>query len=264
MAYISNEEDEPMIIYGGDACDRGTEGYSIMRNLLNNPQVVYLKGNHEDMFVKAAQLFLKHIITDDYSKEVLKVAIDDLNCTCGMNDVQLAIQNGGLSTLQDWFINKMDMGFIQQLEELPLVFQYNEYDFCHAGGNPKCFNRIINGEYDDRDVVNILWDRNSLMLGWWPNRVCIHGHTPTVHLPLKYYGSKDRSLTTIHPAIWRGPFDTERYPGYKVDMDTATFFSNIAYLLNCTTYQMIGFKIDSNTNTPIVFNKYYINETLHN
>lgn len=264
MAYISNEDDEAMIVYGGDACDRGPEGYSIMRDLLNNPQVIYLKGNHEEMFTQAACSFARHVITDDYSEETWKNRVEDWSVSWGadMNDIKLAMYNGGLKTLQSWFTNQMDMDFIQQLEDLPLVFQYNEFDFSHAGGNPKCFQRIINGEYDDRDITNMLWDRNSLMLGWWPNRVCVHGHTPTCTLPSKYYGSKDKNLKTIHPVIWRGPFDKENYPGYKIDMDTAVFSSNIAYLLNCTTYQMVSFTIDNNTNTPIVFDKYYINEIL--
>jgi serine/threonine protein phosphatase 1 len=52
MSFL-NEQDEYQLIFLGDACDRGTDGYRIMKSLLENPNVIYLKGNHEDLFVKA-------------------------------------------------------------------------------------------------------------------------------------------------------------------------------------------------------------------
>ena len=57
--YCFKQDPECMIVYGGDACDRGTSGYQIMKELLDNPRVVYLKGNHEDLFVRAAQFIAR-------------------------------------------------------------------------------------------------------------------------------------------------------------------------------------------------------------
>ena len=54
MDFCNEQDSEATIIFGGDACDRGRDGYKIMKELLANPRVVYLKGNHEDLFVKAA------------------------------------------------------------------------------------------------------------------------------------------------------------------------------------------------------------------
>ena len=48
------------IIFGGDAIDRGKDGYRIMKELINNPNVVYLKGNHEDMFAQVAETINKN------------------------------------------------------------------------------------------------------------------------------------------------------------------------------------------------------------
>lgn len=41
------QDPECTIVYGGDACDRGNDGYEIMKKLIASPQVIYLKGNHE-------------------------------------------------------------------------------------------------------------------------------------------------------------------------------------------------------------------------
>lgn len=59
MDYCNEQDPEAMIIFGGDACDRGKDGYKIMKELLDNPQVLYLKGNHEDLFVHAAWYLMR-------------------------------------------------------------------------------------------------------------------------------------------------------------------------------------------------------------
>ena len=37
MNYCHEQDDEAMIIFGGDAIDRGKDGYAIMKELLDNP-----------------------------------------------------------------------------------------------------------------------------------------------------------------------------------------------------------------------------------
>ena len=50
MDYCNEQDPEATIVFLGDACDRGKDGYRIMKDLLNHSNVVYLKGNHEDMY----------------------------------------------------------------------------------------------------------------------------------------------------------------------------------------------------------------------
>ena len=57
MNYLEEDNEPYQLIYLGDACDRGPDGYRIMKQLLRNPNVIYLKGNHEDLFVKSAMAF---------------------------------------------------------------------------------------------------------------------------------------------------------------------------------------------------------------
>ena len=43
----------------GDAMDRGPHGIKILKELLADPRVVFIKGNHEDIFVSSAREYLR-------------------------------------------------------------------------------------------------------------------------------------------------------------------------------------------------------------
>ena len=241
MNYCNEQDPEAMIIFGGDACDRGSAGYSIMKELLDNPKVTYLKGNHEDMFARAAFGLAKNYngpYTESYARNYLFECADYdtwvYNCIC----------NGGSQTLIDWIVDGMPRNILNRIYNLPLTMQYKNLDFCHAGGDPKVYSRVADDEYDDvpvekEDAEMMLWDRNWLGFGWYPNRVCIFGHTPTPYLPAKYYG-QDKSICNAHPCKYVGMID-ERLTGYRLDMDTGAFASGKLYVLNCLTMRAQGF-----------------------
>jgi hypothetical protein len=251
LEYCFKQDPECMIIYGGDACDRGPDGYKIMRELLENPQIVYLKGNHEDMFVAAARFILNDYhgpIDEQIIKNYLySLTIKD-NC---VSQIINCIYNGGMPTLTAWMLAGMPNDFVSQIDKLPLTFSTDTIDFCHAGTIPKVFNRVAEDEYngdipDREDAELLLWDRNMLGYGWAPNRICVYGHTPTPHLPAKYYG-KDKSLSKAHPCKYVGNLD-ERLTGAKVAMDVATANTNKLYVLNCLTLKAQGFIYNEKNN----------------
>lgn len=106
MEFLEFEEDKAQyqLIFLGDACDRGPDGYRIMKQLLRNPNVIYLKGNHEDLFVKAAYCFRRlcqeeHMSTlqmyEAYGKDVSFIMQME-------NDMWLHYMNGGASTFEAW------------------------------------------------------------------------------------------------------------------------------------------------------------------
>lgn len=243
--YCLEQDPECSIIYGGDACDRGKDGYKIMKELLDNPQVLYLKGNHEDLFVHAAWAIQKiykeplescYVSNFLYSQEIK----DD-----GDMALQLHLYNGGYHTLYNWMMDGMPNEFVKRINKLPVTFSYENLDFCHAGGRYTEFQNAADSEYredfvDKDDLEMILWDRNYLSQGWAANRTCIFGHTPTIHLAAKYYG-EDKSLAAIHPCSYIGQLDS-RWTGRKIDMDTRTADSKKLYVLNCLTMEMQGFR----------------------
>lgn len=244
--YCLNQDPECHIIFGGDACDRGPDGYKIMKHLINSPHIGYLKGNHEEIFVDAARELHEKFQFPNLDRQHL---IMRLNATQTMPDkypgLALAIYNGGEDTLADWIIDGMPMDFVETIDKLPLTFSYGYYDFCHAGSVFPVFQRVAEAEYNEVfpqlvDLKSLLWDRSSFQYGWAANRICVHGHTPTVFLPSYYYG-KNKSESSIHPCYWQGNWNLEKYNGYKLDMDTGATFTGRAYVFNLLTKKITGF-----------------------
>ena len=251
MNYCKEQDDEAMIIFGGDAIDRGPDGYRIMKELLDNPKVIYLMGNHEDMFCKAAREI----------KQLLRFDLDNLTREevsgqiywCRNFDyrycyIQDSLYNGGLETLTDWVMDGMPMDLIERVEKLPLTFVYNNVDFCHAGSTYKCFEEVNEHEYNNEEMPEwetepLLWSRTSIDIGWEPGRTCIFGHTPTPYLEDYLHGFKFEEDDEITPVLY------QRHPGgWKLDMDTGAVFTEIAYVLNVLTMKAQGFE---NTNNEI-------------
>ena len=65
------QDSECTIIYGGDAADRGEDGFYIMNELLNDPHIIYLYGNHEDLFVKATDAIIGAYAFNDKDYDLL-------------------------------------------------------------------------------------------------------------------------------------------------------------------------------------------------
>ena len=242
MNYCFTQDPECTVIFGGDAIDRGPDGYKIMKELINHPQVIYLKGNHEDMFVQAADRIHKDYRglpnLDEIENYLYNSMYDD-------SIINLSIQNGGFVTLRDWMLDGASMAFVDKVRNLPLTTQYQKLDFCHAGGNPLNYMTTAMSEqehapYVDEDVTMMLWDRNWLGFGWIPGKTLVYGHTPSFNLPAKYYG-QDKSTFHAHPCKYIGMIDS-RLTGYRISMDTGAAISGRAYVLNCNTMQAIGFR----------------------
>lgn len=243
--YCKEQDPRSTIVYLGDACDRGPDGYKIMKDLLSDPQIIYLKGNHEDIFVRAAW-FIKRDYKDVFTKDKIEEYLYECSLPFYSKEVNLCLYNGGKELLTDWMLDNMPQDFVDSINKLPLTFSYEQFDFCHAGGIPPVFQRVANGEYnneliDKDDAEMLLWDRLHLACGWAKDRICVHGHTPTIHLPAAAYG-RDKSEKNIHPCMWGELMGAkDKRPGYKIDMDTGATFMGRAYLLDVLTMNVIGF-----------------------
>ena len=248
---LCTSDPEATIIFGGDAADRGPHGYPIMKNLLDNPQVVYLKGNHEELFVNAAKEILndysfndklRHSIHNIKTKDDAEDVILDVQYTHQKN-VSLHILNGGMPTLIDWLLNGAPTDIIDRINKLPICFSYENYDFCHAGGGFAAFTDVETAEYygrtpEDYAARTCLWDRNCFNLGWAHNRICVHGHTPTCYLNIP--NNRIHEIEDCRPIAWVGK-NSAKYDGCKIDMDTGTIYSGKIYVLNVLTDEVYGF-----------------------
>jgi len=246
MNYCNEQDPEATIVFIGDACDRGPDGYQIMKELLDNPKVVYLKGNHEDMFTKAARE-IKHFFSfkDTNIEKIHKVLNSCRYFDYKYAKIQHSLGNGGLSTLTNWILDGMPMDIIERIEKLPLTFTYNKVDFCHAGSTYKTFKEIADLEYDGKEVPSwdadyVLWSRTTINIGWAPGRTCIFGHTPTLYLEDYLDKFKWPEGCEITPVLYQRNTIPEM-TGWKLDMDTGVVFTGRAFVLNVLTMRAQGF-----------------------
>ena len=251
LDYCYEQDDSPMIIFCGDACDRGPDGYRIMRELLDDPYIVYLKGNHEDMFCKAAREIKEYFSFKDADREHVHIVLSRCRAFdyrySAIND---SISNGGLPTLVDWVMDGMPMEFVERIEQLPLTFSTDTCDFCHAAGVARTFESVADAEYDGKPVDEfeaeiLLWSRSAFEYGWTPNRTCIFGHTPVPYL-LEDLEVKLDEDTPVRPYRYIGTLNPD-FTGAKIDMDTGAAFTGYAWVLNCLTMRAQGFKEENGT-----------------
>lgn len=239
------QDPECTIIFGGDACDRGPCGYNIMKAILEDPQMIYIKGNHEDLFVKAATSIYNHKqITNPLTREEAENIIN-VEIMQGNHNVSLHLMNGGKPTLVSWLMEGASTYFVDRIKTLSMIYSYENIDFCHAGATYPVFKKVADAEYnntelDEYTAEKIIWDRNALEMGWEKDRICVFGHTPTIALPAALYGC-DKSEDKAHPCAYTGLFAEERFPGKKVDMDTGMVWTGRGYVLNVLTMMVTGF-----------------------
>ena len=258
------QDPEATVIFGGDACDRGLYGYRIMQDLLLCPQIIYLKGNHEDLFTKAARQILRlYTRPNDHRLQLhtMDAANSILNESVSIHDpnIMLALANEGESTLKDWIISGADENIIKRIEGLPLTFSYENLDFCHAGADYETFKIVANAEHNgsfawEKDKQDLLWDRAKIAFGWATERIAIFGHTPTLLLPRGIYGH-DNQRSHAHPCAWKDHMGgMNKRGGWKIDMDTGAIWSNRAYVLDCLTMKVYGFEEEKMSGGSIIKN----------
>lgn len=255
MNYCNKQDPEATIIFLGDACDRGEDGYAIMKELLNNNHVIYLMGNHEDMFVKAAREIKEYFNFKNSTDEKIKQILT----SCHYYDykytrIQDCLSNGGLQTLIDWIHDGMPLDIVERIENLPRTISYENMDFCHAAGVYETFIRGADAEHDgikmDEYIAeDLIWSRSALHIGWAANRIAIFGHTPTPYFveEVGKYLEPDsiKDNETAVPIKYYGKPLKESYTGAKIDMDTGMVFTDRGFVLNILTMKVQGFELEN-------------------
>lgn len=225
MNWLEAQGEEFCLYYLGDAADRGKDGYKIMELLLNDPRVIYIKGNHEDLFIRAAFEYTELAMELDCSKRELMERFDgDLMTLTNFGvDMRLHYYNGGEHTLKAWIKDGCKMNIIHKLNRLPLKVSFENFDMCHAGCEISDWNK------DNESAL--LWDRTHFQSPWKANRILIHGHTPIDCLPID---AKD-----WHAQVYCN--------NQKYDLDTGCCRTNILAMLCLETQEIITLTKDNDT-----------------
>ena len=157
------------LYYLGDAIDRGPRGWDVFTELLDDPRVIFIRGNHEDMMYKA------YSHTGPLGKKCL----------------QYWIENGGNITFENMkkIPFKIRMKYIKQIPKLSTmeVFKNGQGEIfllTHAGCTP---NKEYWGLNDEDWSYSNLWNRKHFTDPWPQDKnneqkFVIHGHTPVQYM----------------------------------------------------------------------------------
>lgn len=203
----------------GDCVDRGPQSWETLKTVYNDPQARLLKGNHEDMLVKACEDYLEYGTWEYHSYSLCRM-------------------NGGEDTMLSWERDPDREMWLKRLRALPTwdskEIDGKYYTFCHAGFTPwfregtmECFVPA------DRMLI---WDREHYFEDWVDGEmdddiVVVHGHTPIHHL------SEDLWVEWESGAFWY-------CDDHKVCIDSGGFFSGEFILLCLDTREDIVLTLD--------------------
>ena len=138
----------------GDCADRGNDGYRIIREILEDERFVYIKGNHEQLFILA--------ILEQEKKNFHNWFI-----------------NGGKTTFEEFRKDGMSNELVETINNLSLSAIYTNQDgityvMTHSGF-----------EYESKEENReCLWNRKHFYNfdNIPKNIILVHGHTPSKYL----------------------------------------------------------------------------------
>lgn len=218
-----NPEDK--VIFLGDAGDRGPEGWRLIRAILDNPQWIYLKGNHEDMLINAID-----------ETRAFDEGLYGYACL-------LSQQNGGGPTIHDCLRDNEGFDVIERLRALPLIYHYCspsgvEYCCTHAGYTP-----TDETYFPPRETQKLIWDRNHLVDTYFPykdNFYIIHGHTPVEYAYDYAFDGNYMDRKYNSPYLYGNDM--------KIDIDAGAFFTHQTFLFNLDEFSFEVITCDETNN----------------
>ncbi len=188
-------KDNDRLIFLGDYIDRGDYSFEVIKFLINinkSYDIVFLKGNHEEMFLKYIQ---------------------------GRDDSGIFLDNGGGATLRSYKKNRGEFAVpdehLKFFGNLKLCFEADDFIAVHAGFNPKVYNMERQTEDD------MLWIRETFYRAErrWEKTV-IFGHTPARLLGKRrgevYFDDKKNIIGIDTGAVYGGVLTCLRWPDRKI------------------------------------------------
>lgn len=212
--------DNDVLYYLGDATDRGfgfngDGGWTMLKEMLQDPRVVYLKGNHDVM--------LADVIFRPNSYDA----------------VNLSWINGGEMTMNAAEVDPEAKRIAHMIQRLSTYEVYIRPD-------GKSVFMSHSGSTDTDDEYSLLWDRNEYITrqNWTDYDYVIHGHTRAKHIikDLKNVNSfltEDKKFAV--PAYTGGAY---WYSDWRATVDCGTVRTNQIVLMDLDTFEEHIFRKD--------------------
>ena len=197
---------DDVVYFLGDAGDRGYAGWTLIKAICNNPQWVYIKGNHDEFAANSM--------------------IEMNDCEAFFSyEFSIWMNNGGQSTYEGWCNDGQPISYAYKLKKKPTLITYENPQgkilrLCHAG-------------YTPGKELDLLWDRQHFYDTWTgeENEIIIHGHTP-IPLFIKRVPSFQKENSKYQIAA-------DYCGGHKINIDNGVFFTGCAVLLDLDTLDEI-------------------------
>lgn len=210
---------DDIVYYLGDAGDRGPESWKTIKAICEDPQFIYIKGNHEDMLITT-------IIDYTFQNESF------------ISNYRLLAFNGGEDTFNSALLDPKCLDIIHTLKLCPTHLEYlnaagQEILLSHAGYTPVYSKKTQSIMFpNDRQLM---WDREHFTDFWneenFENTIVVHGHTPMQYL------IEDLNLSRndyLKKPLWYAN-------NHKVCLDTGAFSTKFCFLLNLDTWEYFEF-----------------------
>ena len=215
----------------GDACDRGFDGWQIIKEMLDDPRIIYIRGNHEQLLLDAYHA--SHGLKD----------LSRIDCP----EIDLWMYNGGLNTALAMMEDPEAAIYVNKLEcythfWASYRFEENDFYLCHAGLSNPIHPKAIS----TNQVKELLWSRDHFFddCDHLPdNFTIVHGHTPTDILREDYfdfYQEEGRFIYIAHGDA------VEYSEGHKIDIDCGTAYTHRSVLFDLDTKEYIPIQEDGN------------------
>lgn len=204
-------DESDKIYFLGDAIDRGSDGVKLMYKLLADKRVIYLKGNHEDMFV-------------EFGTDLIEIP---------HHGVSLWYQNGGASTIDAFEKLSFEAkeSLIRKINVLPHTAEYINKNglkiYMNHSGYIQSKNIVLSKE---QEYHNILWSRKHFHMPVEEGSIMVHGHTP-----VEYMSRFCKEIPSDIYKIFKYDSNT------KIDLDLSSAFTDIVALLDLDTLEPIYF-----------------------
>lgn len=164
-------KDKDTLYVLGDVIDRGPEGIKVLKDMMSQPNVIPILGNHEFM----AKISLPFLMTEIIDETLDQMKYPDMLMCLDW------LENGGTTTIKEFrdLSREEKNDVLDYLGEFSLyhVVTINDKEFVlvHAGFDGFTPQR----ELDDYDLSELIFEKPDYGVKYFENAYLVTGHTPT-------------------------------------------------------------------------------------
>ena len=185
-----NFSDDDTLFILGDVIDRGEHGVELLKYIMFQPNIILIRGNHEQMLLNCSFLFDE--ITDESIKNV------NVN---HINELRVWQMNGGESTIDGLHKETPEMRkmLLEFIEETPFydTVSVGEKNFLLIHAGLATDENGVFHKFSDSTEYDLIWARPNFYTEYSHDFTTICGHTPTHFYGHQYKGRILRRGTWI-------------------------------------------------------------------